>query len=210
LFRASNFEFECKPQIQKQERAMADPSKRLVVGISGASGVVYGLEMLRVLKDLGYESHVVLTEQARHNFLLETGHSLQEVEGTASQLYDDRDLAAPISSGSFITRGMVVIPCSIKSLSGIANSYGANLLVRAADVTLKERRPLVLVVRETPLHRGHLELMLTAASQGAVILPPVPAFYHKPKTIADLIHHTVGKVLDCLAIPHQLFQRWEG
>jgi len=187
---------------------MADPSKRIVVGISGASGVIYGLEMLKALQDLGYESHVVLTEQARHNFLLETDHSPEEVEKTASRLYDDHDLAAPISSGSFLTRGMVVIPCSIKSLSGIANSYGANLLVRAADVTLKERRPLVLVVRETPLHRGHLELMLAAASQGAVILPPVPAFYHKPETITDLIHHTVGKVLDCFAIKHQLFGRW--
>ena len=187
---------------------MDNSSKRLVVGISGASGVIYGLEMLKVLQDLGYESHVVLTEQARHNFLLETDHSIEEVEKTASHLYDDNDLAAPISSGSFITRGMVVIPCSIKSLSGIANSYGANLLVRAADVTLKERRPLVLVVRETPLHRGHLELMLTAASQGAVILPPVPAFYHKPETITELIQHTVGKVLDCFDIPHQLFERW--
>jgi len=187
---------------------MGDATKRLVVGISGATGVIYGLEMLKALQDLGYESHVVLTEQARHNFLLETDHSIAEVKKTASHLYDDHDLAAPISSGSFITRGMVVIPCSIKSLSGIATSYGANLLVRAADVTLKERRPLVLVVRETPLHRGHLELMLNAASQGAVILPPVPAFYQKPKTITDLIHHTVGKVLDCFDIKHQLFNRW--
>ena len=189
---------------------MGDASKRLVVGISGASGVIYGLEMLRVLKDLGYESHVVLTEMARENFLLETDHSLEEVEVAAGRIYDDADLAAPIASGSFITRGMVVIPCSIKSLSGIANSYNVNLLTRAADVTLKERRPLVLVVRETPLHRGHLKLMLAAASQGAVILPPVPAFYHKPKTILDLIHHTVGKVLDCFHIPHELFRRWEG
>jgi 4-hydroxy-3-polyprenylbenzoate decarboxylase len=189
---------------------MGDPSKRLVIGISGASGVIYGLEMLRVLKDLDYESHVVLTERARKNFLLETDHSLEEVEAAAGRIYQDEDLAAPISSGSFITRGMVVIPCSIKSLSGIANSYDANLLVRAADVTLKERRTLVLVVRETPLHRGHLELMHSAASQGAVILPPVPAFYYKPKTIQDLLHHTIGKVLDCFQIPHNLFQRWEG
>jgi 4-hydroxy-3-polyprenylbenzoate decarboxylase len=189
---------------------MGEATKRLVVGISGATGVIYGLEMLKALQDLGYESHVVLTEQARHNFLLETDLSLQEVEQTASKVYDDHDLAAPISSGSFITRGMVVIPCSIKSLSGIATSYGANLLVRAADVTLKERRPLILVVRETPLHRGHLQLMLSAASQGAVILPPIPAFYHQPKTITDLIHHTVGKVLDCFDIQHQLFTRWQG
>jgi 4-hydroxy-3-polyprenylbenzoate decarboxylase len=189
---------------------MGNSSKRLVVGISGASGVIYGLEMLKVLKDLGYETHVVMTEMARSNFLLETDHSPEEVEEAAGRIYDDSDLAAPISSGSFITRGMVVIPCSIKSLSGIARSYNANLLVRAADVTLKERRPLVLVVRETPLHRGHLELLLSAASQGAVILPPVPAFYHKPKTILDLIHHTIGKVLDCFHIPHELFQRWQG
>jgi flavin prenyltransferase len=189
---------------------MADASKRLVVGISGASGVIYGLEILKALKDLGYESHVVLTERARENFLLETDHSLKEVEEAAGRIYDDADLAAPISSGSFLTKGMVVIPCSIKSLSGIANSYNVNLLTRAADVTLKERRPLILVVREAPLHQGHLELMLSVASRGAVILPPVPAFYHKPKTILDLIHHTVGKVLDCLDIEHQLFDRWGG
>lgn len=189
---------------------MDDASKRLVVGISGASGVIYGLEMLKALKDLGYESHVVLTEKARENFLLETEHSLEEVDEAAGHIYDDADLAAPIASGSFITRGMVVIPCSIKSLSGIANSYNVNLLTRAADVTLKERRTLILVVRETPLHQGHLELMLSAASRGAVILPPVPAFYHRPKTITDLIHHTVGKVLDCFRIPHELFRRWEG
>lgn len=189
---------------------MDESSKRLVVGISGASGVIYGLEMLRVLKDLGYESHVVITDRGRKNFLLETDRSLEEVEAVAGRIYGDEDLAAPISSGSFMTRGMVVIPCSIKSLSGIAHSYNANLLVRAADVTLKERRPLVLVVRETPLHRGHLALMLSAASQGAVILPPVPAFYHKPRTIYDLVHHTIGKVLDCFGIEHELFRRWDG
>lgn len=189
---------------------MADASKRLVVGISGASGVIYGLEMLRVLKDLGCESQVVLTEWARKNLLLETQHSLEDIEAVAGRIYGDDDLAAPISSGSFLTRGMVVIPCSIKSLSAIAHSYNASLLVRAADVTLKERRPLVLVVRETPLHQGHLKLMLSAASQGAVILPPIPAFYHKPETIMDLVRHTIGKVLDCFSIEHEFFQRWEG
>lgn len=188
---------------------MHNASKRLVVGISGASGVIYGLEMLKILRNLAYETHLVITETARSNFLLETEYSPKEVEEAAGRVYDETDLAAPISSGSFITGGMVVIPCSIKSLSGIAHSYNANLLVRAADVTLKERRPLVLVVRETPLHRGHLRLMLAAASQGAVILPPVPAFYHKPKTIQDLIHHTIGKVLDCFRINHDLFRRWE-
>ena len=187
---------------------MTDPSKRIVVGITGASGVIYGLEMLRVLKGLNVESHVVLSQAARTNFLLETDFSPRDVEEAAGFVHDNENLAAPISSGSFITGGMVVIPCSIKTLSAIAHSYNANLLARAADVTLKERRTLVLVVRETPLHKGHLELMLTAASLGAVILPPVPAFYHKPQTIQDLISHTIGKVLDCFHIPHQLFHRW--
>ncbi len=187
---------------------MSDSSRRIVVGISGASGVTYGLELLRVLRDLGYESHAVISEGARKVFALETGHSPQEVEACAAFLHDPDNLGAPISSGSFITGGMVVIPCSIKTLSGIAHSYNDNLLVRAADVTLKERRPLVLVVRETPLHLGHLRLMEVAASSGAVILPPVPAFYHKPKTIDDIVLHTVGKVLDCLRIPHNLFRRW--
>lgn len=188
---------------------MGDPCKRLVVGITGASGVIYGLEMLRVLKDMGYETHVVLTDRARQNFLLETENSVEQVEDQAWRIYNDEDLSAPISSGSFITGGMVVIPCTIKTLSAIAHSYNATLLVRAADVTLKERRTLVLVVRETPLHQGHLNLMLSAASQGAVILPPIPAFYHKPRTILDLIHHTIGKVLDCFLISHKLFRRWE-
>jgi 4-hydroxy-3-polyprenylbenzoate decarboxylase len=189
---------------------MGEPSRRLVVGISGASGIIYGLELLKVLKDLGYESQVVFTDMARKNLLLETEHSLEEVEATAGRIYGEEDLAAPISSGSYISRGMVVIPCSIKSLSGIAHSYNTNLLVRAADVTLKEGRRLVLVVRETPLHQGHLRLMLSAASQGAVILPPVPAFYHHPQTIRDLVHHTIGKVLDCFGIEHELFRRWDG
>jgi flavin prenyltransferase len=184
--------------------------KRIVVGISGASGVIYGYEMLKTLRRLGYESHVVITEGAKHNFLLETDHSVRDVEEAADFLYNDGDLGARISSGSFLTRGMVVIPCSIKTLSGIANSYDANLLVRAADVTLKERRPLVLVVRETPLHEGHLRLMLSAAASGAVILPPVPAFYHRPKVIQDLINQTIGKILDCLRVPHDVFKRWDG
>lgn len=189
---------------------MTDSPGRIVVGISGASGVTYGFEMLRVLKDLGIETHVIISEGARTIFGLETDIDIREVESAASYLYDDSNLGASISSGSFITAGMVVIPCSIKTLSGIAHSYNSNLLVRAADVTLKERRPLVLVVRETPLHLGHLELMMRAASHGAVILPPTPGFYHRPKTIDDIIRHTVGRVLDALRIPHGLFRRWEG
>ncbi len=187
---------------------MSDPNKRIVVGITGASGVIYGIELLRVLKDLGYESHLIMSKAARRNILLETKITPEEVEKSASFVHDDDDLAAPVSSGSFITRGMVVIPCTIKTLSAITHSYNANLLVRAADVSLKERRTLVLVVRETPLHQGHLQLMVNAASLGAVILPPVPAFYHMPETIQDLILQTIGKVLDCLRIPHELFQRW--
>ncbi len=189
---------------------MSDSSKRLVVGITGASGVVYGMEMVRALKDLGYESHVVLSDGAITNFSLETEYTVGDIERAAGRLYNNRDLAAPMASGSFTTLGMVVIPCTIKTLSGIAHSYCENLIVRAADVTLKERRTLVLVVRETPLHKGHLKLMLAAASLGAIILPPVPAFYHQPKTIQDLIDHTLGKTLDCFRIPHDLYRRWEG
>jgi flavin prenyltransferase len=188
---------------------MSDPSRRIVVGITGASGVIYGIELLRVLKTLGYESHVIITEAARMNIVIETDVSIEEVEGTAHRVYSDTDLAAPVASGSFLTAGMVVIPCTVKSLSAIAHSYTASLLVRAADVCLKERRPLVLVVRETPFHQGHLELMIKAASLGAVILPPIPAFYHRPQTIHDLILHTLGKVLDCFHLPHQLFRRWQ-
>ena len=189
---------------------MNESCKRLVVGITGASGVVYGLETVRALKELGYESHVVLSDAAITNFALETEYAAEDVERAAGRLHGNRDLAAPIASGSFTTLGMAVIPCTIKTLSAIANSYCENLLVRAADVTLKERRTLVLVVRETPLHKGHLELMLKAASLGAVILPPVPAFYHKPETIRDLVLHTVGKTLDCFHIPHDLYRRWVG
>jgi flavin prenyltransferase len=189
---------------------MADFSRRIVVGISGASGVAYGLEMLRALRELGYESHAVISKGARRVFMLETDIAIGEVEAAAARVHAEDDLAAPISSGSFITGGMVVIPCSIKTLSAVANSYNDNLLARAADVTLKERRPLILVVRETPLHQGHLNLMMTAASHGAVILPPIPAFYHNPQTIDDIIRHTVGKVLDCFHIPHDRYRRWEG
>lgn len=187
---------------------MGDPSRRIVVGITGASGVIYGIELLRALRDLDYETHLIVTEAARRNILIETDTGLPEIERLATRVHQDDDLAAPVASGSFLTGGMAVIPCTVKSLSAIAHSYTSSLLVRAADVCLKERRPLVLVVRETPLHQGHLELMLKAASLGAVILPPVPAFYHRPATILDIVHQTVGKVLDCFHIPHDLFQRW--
>lgn len=187
---------------------MTDPSKRIIVGVSGASGAVYGLKLLRALRDLGYESHAVITRGGRKVLKTEAGLRIQDFTSAAAFVHDEEDLGAPISSGSFITGGMAVVPCSIRTLSAIAHSFNDNLLVRAADVTLKERRPLVLVVRETPLHVGHLQLMAAAASHGAVILPPVPAFYHNPQTIDDIIAHTVGKVLDCFHIPHHLYRRW--
>jgi 4-hydroxy-3-polyprenylbenzoate decarboxylase len=184
--------------------------KKIVVGITGASGVIYGVRLLEVLRDLGIESHVVLSEAAKQNIAIETHIAVKDVENMASRLYDPKNMAASISSGSFRTDGMVVVPCTIKTLSGIANSYNDNLITRAADVMLKEKRPLVLVVRETPLHKGHLELMTKVADVGGIILPPVPAFYHHPKKIEDLINHIVGKILDLMNIDHNLFQRWEG
>jgi 4-hydroxy-3-polyprenylbenzoate decarboxylase len=182
--------------------------KRLVVAICGASGVTYGIRLLTLLKDTEYEIHLVLSEAAKLNIEIETDCKLTEVEALADFIYDQNDMAASLASGSFLTEGMVVIPCTIKTLSGIANSYTDNLLVRAADVTLKEKRKLVLVVRETPLHVGHLRLMTLSAEMGAHILPPVPSFYHQPKTIQDIIDHTIGKIFDYLGIENQLFKRW--
>ncbi|OPY69422.1 MAG: 3-octaprenyl-4-hydroxybenzoate carboxy-lyase partner protein [Syntrophorhabdus sp. PtaU1.Bin002] len=182
--------------------------KRIIVGISGATGVMYGIRLLEVLKEAAVETHLVLTESAKKNILIETDESVEYVERLAHTNHDVNNLAASIASGSFRTDGMVVVPCTIKTLSGIANSYNDNLLVRAADVMLKEKRRLILVVRETPFHKGHLRLMHDVADLGAVILPPVPAFYHAPRTIQDLIDHITGKILDLMDIEHNLFQRW--
>jgi 4-hydroxy-3-polyprenylbenzoate decarboxylase len=182
----------------------------LVVAITGATGVIYGVEMLRVLRDLGQETHLILSEAAGMNLAIETDHSIDYVKGLADVVYSNRDVGAAVASGSFRTRGMIVAPCTIKTLSAVANSFTCNLVVRAADVTLKERRPLVLMVRETPLHKGHLDLMSQAAGCGAVILPPMPAFYHQPTSIMDLIHQSIGKALDQVGIEHQLFKRWSG
>jgi 4-hydroxy-3-polyprenylbenzoate decarboxylase len=151
---------------------------------------------------------LIISDAGRLNIEIETRYSPAEVEAMADFVYDHNDMAASLASGSFLTEGMVVIPCTIKSLSGIANSYNENLLVRTADVTLKEKRKLVLVVRETPLHVGHLRLMTLAAEMGAHILPPVPSFYHQPETIADIIDQTIGKVFDYMGIEHNLFKRW--
>jgi 4-hydroxy-3-polyprenylbenzoate decarboxylase len=182
----------------------------LIVGISGASGTVYGVRLLEALRDTPVETHLVMTESTRKVIELETGFSITEIEALADQVHDNRDIGAPIASGSFKTLGMVVAPCSMKSLSAIAHSYNENLLVRAADVVLKEYRKLVLVTRETPLHLGHLRLMQQVVECGGIILPPMPSFYHRPETIADIVDQTVGKVLDQFDIPHNLFRRWEG
>ena len=183
-------------------------TKRIVVGISGASGVTYGVRMLDVLRETDLETHLIISNAGLLNIKIETSYKPAGVEAMADFVYDHKDMAASLASGSFLTEGMVVVPCTIKSLSGIANSYNENLLVRAADVTLKEKRKLVLVVRETPLHVGHLRLMTQAAEMGAHILPPVPSFYHQPETIEDIIDQTIGKVLDFMGIEHDLFKRW--
>ena len=185
-------------------------SKRIIIGIAGASGVIYGVRMLEHLQNTDCETHLILSEAGKLNIEIETDYKAEDVAAMADFVHDHKNVAAGPASGSFLTAGMVVVPCTIKTLSGIANSYTENLLVRAADVTLKEKRKLVLVVRETPLHQGHLRLMTMAADMGAQILPPIPSFYHQPKTIDDIINQTIGKVFDYLSIEHELFNRWEG
>ena len=183
---------------------------RIVIGISGASGVIYGVRMLEFLKNTDIETHLIISESGRHNIAIETNYKPEDIEDMADFAYSNRDMAACPASGSFLTRAMVIIPCTIKTLSGVANSYTENLIIRAADVTLKEKRKLVLAVRETPFHKGHLRLMTKAADMGAHILPPIPSFYHQPKTIDDIIDQTVGKILDYLGVKHNLFKRWNG
>jgi flavin prenyltransferase len=184
--------------------------RRLIIGISGASGAVYGIRTLQALRDIpDIETHLVLSPSAKRTILEETDWDVPAVEALADVVHSHRDIGASIASGSFQTIGMLVAPCSIKSLSGIVNSHSDNLLTRAADVCLKERRCLVLLVRETPLHLGHIELLGKAARYGAVVLPPMPAFYNRPQTVDDIVNHTVGKALDQFGIPHQLFRRWK-
>jgi len=182
----------------------------VIVGISGATGVIYGVEILKALKEIGQPAHLIISEAGTRTLEIETDHTLDDVRSLADAVHSVKDIGSSISSGSFRTRGMIVAPCSVKTLSGIANSFDYNLLIRAADVTLKERRPLILLVRETPLHKGHLELMTRAADYGATIMPPLPAFYHRPQTIDDIVRHTVGRALDHLGIDHDLIDRWEG
>lgn len=184
-------------------------TRRLIVGMSGASGAVYGIRLLEVLAERAdVETHLIISEAARLIIAHEADRTATEIEALASHAYAPDDLAAPMASGSFATDGMVIAPCSVKTLSAVANSYAANLMHRAADVTLKEGHPLILVVRETPLHLGHLRLMTRAAEIGATIFPPVPAFYGHPQTIAELVDGTVGRVLARVGVENALYVRW--
>jgi 4-hydroxy-3-polyprenylbenzoate decarboxylase len=184
--------------------------RRIVVGISGASGAIYGIRMLEVLSKVeDVEVHLILSPSAGQTIVDETDWTVSDVKALADVVYNNKDIGASLSSGSYRHDGMLIAPCSVKTLSGIVNSYDDNLLTRAADVALKERRRVVLLVRETPLHLGHIELMARAASYGAVVMPPVPAFYHRPQSLDDVINQTVGKALDLFDISHKLFRRWK-
>ena len=183
---------------------------RIVVGITGATGVVYGVRLLQRLREAGVETHLVISRWGARTLLHETSYTREDVEALATSVHPSTDMGAAIASGSFRTSGMVVAPCSARTLAGIAHGFGEHLIHRAADVTLKERRPLVLLVREAPLSAIHLENMLALARMGAVILPPVPAFYHSPRTIDDLVDHTVARVLDQFGIDHPASRRWSG
>ncbi len=189
---------------------MSKRPRRLVVGITGASGVILGIRLLEVLRPLEIEAHLVLSPAAKVTITQETDWKVSDVLALADTHYNHADIAAAIASGSFATQGMVIVPCSIKTLSAVANSYAVDLLTRAADVTLKEGRPLVLVVREAPLHRGHLRLMDLAARAGAVIFPPVPAFYTQPQTMDEMVTNIVGRVLSRLGIDNEAYDVWRG
>lgn len=185
--------------------------RRIIVGMSGSTGAIYGVRMLEALRAAGgVEIHLVASGAARMTIPFETGRDPDEVFGLADVVHEERNIGASIASGTFVTDGMVIAPCSMKTLSAVANAFNDNLISRAADVCLKERRKLVMVVRETPLNLIHLRLMAQATEAGAVILPPMPAFYILPKTIDDLVNHTIGKVLDQFGIEHCLFPRWQG
>jgi 4-hydroxy-3-polyprenylbenzoate decarboxylase len=190
---------------------VTDTRQRIIVGISGASGPHYGVRLVEVLREhTEVEVHLVLSSGARATIEYELERDPDEIAALAHVVYDDRNLAAAIASGTFVTGGMVVAPCSMKTLSAVALSANDNLIARAADVCLKERRPLVLVVRETPFHLGHLRLMERVTEAGAIVLPPIPAFYHRPESVQDVIDHTIVKVLDQLGLHLDLVRRWEG
>jgi flavin prenyltransferase len=197
-------------KVDRSEPEMDVVPKRLVVGITGASGVILGIRLLELLRSTEVETHLVLSAAARITIHQETDWKVRDVIELADTYYKDQDIGAAIASGSFSTLGMVIIPCSMKTLSAVANSYADQLIVRAADVTLKEGRPLVLVVRETPLHRGHLRLMDLAAKAGAVIFPPLPAFYARPHSLDEVVDNIIGRVLTRLGLDNPWFHRWEG
>jgi len=184
--------------------------RRLIVGISGASGIIYGVRILQALQQSDIETHLVMSDSARLTLTAETDFTHKEVEALASEVHNIKNIGATISSGSFKTMGMVVAPCSIRSLSEIAYGMTTSLLSRAADVVLKERRRLVLMVRETPLHSGHLKAMTQACENGAILMPPVPALYARPQSLDDMINHTVGRCLDLFDIETDLVSRWAG
>ena len=184
--------------------------RRLIVGMSGASGAIYGIRILQALQGSGIETHLVMSESARITLAAESELTASEVEALASQVHQVRNVGATLASGSFKTMGMVIAPCSIRTLSEVAWGGTSSLLTRAADVVLKERRRLVLMLRETPLHAGHLQSMLQVTNNGAIVMPPVPAFYARPKTIDDIVNHSVGRVLDLFDIETDLVTRWAG
>jgi 4-hydroxy-3-polyprenylbenzoate decarboxylase len=183
-------------------------TSRLVVGMTGATGVIYGVRLLEALRGSRFESHLVMSEWARRTIAIETGYRPEAVLGLATRTYRQDNQAAPISSGSFPTEGMVIAPCSVKTLAAIANGFADNLVARAADVTLKEQRRLVLLVRESPLNVIHLENLLKVARAGAIVVPPVPAFYAQLQSLDDMVDHTVGRVLDLFGVEHSLVRRW--
>ncbi len=185
--------------------------KRLAVAITGASGVIYGIRFLELLRDMtGLEAHLIVSEAGKRTIVEETDYSVAAVEALATRRYRNKDIGAALASGSFKTDGMVIVPCSIKTAAAVAHCAADTLIGRAADVTLKEGRPLILVVRETPLHLGHLRVLTALAEMGVVLLPPMPAFYHRPKQIEDLVNHTLARVLDRLGLPHRLVPEWQG
>lgn len=189
---------------------MSHAPRRLIVAITGASGTAYGVRLLQVLQDTDIETHLVLTDSAKLTMAAETDFQPTQVQALADVVHSAKNVGATIASGSFVTLGMVVAPCSINTLSEIAWGITGNLISRAADVTLKERRRLILLVRETPLHAGHLKSMQQVTQNGAIVMPPVPALYVKPKSVDDVIDHTVGRVLDLLGLETDLVQRWNG
>ena len=205
------------PLLSEVDRSAQSPTlplsmtDRLVIGVTGASGAIYSVRVLQVLREIdGVETHLIVSKGARATLALETDMKVEQLNALADVVHAETNLAASISSGSFQTRGMLIAPCSVKTLGAVASCSGDNLIARAADVTLKERRPLVLLLRETPLHAGHIRAMQQVTDAGAVVMPPVPAFYHRPKTIDDIVDHTVGRALDQFGIDSGLVHRWSG